>query len=89
MNAKVYKDYQDDFDWSYNICAEAKNCVLLPESERKDNKVWFLPQVKGSEINFGESMYKFPKKSAPELQKVLKAMAYYEGENWCGMKLKI
>jgi len=89
VNAKVYKDYQDDFDWSYNICAEAKNCVLLPESERKDNKVWFLPQVKGSEINFGESMYKFPKKSAPELQKVLKAMADYEGENWCGMKLKI
>ena len=89
VNAKVYKDYQDDFDWSYNICAEAKNCVLLQESERKYNKVWFLPQVKSSEINFGESMYKFPKKSAPELQKVLKAMADYEGENWCGMKLKI
>lgn len=93
VNAKVYRNYRygDDkrFDWSYNIFAESKNCVLLPESERKDNVVWFLPQVKGSEINFGESAYKFPKKSAPELQKVLKAMADYEGENWCGMKWKL
>lgn len=93
VNAKVYRDYiyGDDkrFDWSYNIFAESKNCVLLPESERKDNVVWFLPQVKGSEINFGESTYKFPKKSAPELQKVLKAMSDYEGENWCGMKWKL
>lgn len=92
MNATVYREYQyddEDFDWSYNICAESKNCVLLPESERKDNKVWFLPQVKGSQINFGESMYKFPKKSAPELQEVLKAMANYDGENWCGTKLKV
>lgn len=89
MNAKVYRRYQDNFDWSYNICAESKNCVLLPESERKDNKVWFLPQVKGSQINFGRSTYKFPKKSAPELQNVLKAMANYEGDNWCGIKLKL
>ena len=92
VNAKVYREYRYDdeyFDWSYNICAESKNCVLLPESERKDNKVWFLPKVKGSQINFGESMYKFPKKSAPELQEVLKAMANYDGENWCGTKLKI
>ncbi len=96
VNAKVYRKYQhddeyddEDFDWSYNICAESKNCILLPESERKYNEIWFLPQVTGSQINFGESMYKFPKKSAPELQEVLKAMANYDGENWCGTKFKI
>ena len=90
-NALVYREYQyprlkdDDFDWCYNIRAESKNCVLLPESERKDNKVWFLPQVKGSQINFGQNMYKFPKRSAPELQNVLKAIANYDGDNWCGI----
>lgn len=96
VNTKVYRKYQHDdeyddeyFDWPYNIFSESKNCVLLPESERKDNKVWFLPQVKGSQINFGQSTYKFPKKSAPELQEVLKAMANYDGENWCGTKLKV
>lgn len=92
VNAEVYRDYQYDdecCDWGYNILAESKNCVLLPESERKDNKVWFLKQIPKSEINFGESMYKFPKKSAPELQEVLKAMANYDGDNWCGMKLKL
>ena len=96
VNAKVYRKYQhddeyddEDFDWSYNICAESKNCILLPEYERKYNEIWFLPQVTGSQINFGHSTRKFPEKSAPELKKVLKAMADYEGENWCGMKLKI
>lgn len=92
VNAKIYREYQQDdecCDWSYNILAESKNCVLLPESERKDNVVWFLPQVKGSQINFGESTYKFPKKPVPELQYVLKAMANYDGENWCGTKLKL
>jgi len=89
--AKVYREYQYDnrFDWCYNVCAESRNCVLLPENERKDNKVWFLKQIPKSEINFGQAMYKFPKKSAPELQDVLKAMANYDGDNWCGIKLKL
>ena len=86
-NATVYREYQynRDYDIYYNIFAKSKNCVLLPESERKDNKIWFLPQIKGSEINFGQSMYKFPKKSSPELQNVIQEIANYEGENWCGM----
>ena len=85
-NATIYREYQedDDCEWCYNISAESKNCVLLPEDERKDNKIWFLPQIKGSEIMFGQSMYKFPKKSVPELQEVLQEIANYDGENWCG-----
>ena len=85
-NATVYRytHKNEDYGIDYNLCAKSRNCVLLPEDERKDNKIWFLPQNIGSEINFGQSMYKFPKKSAPELKNVLQAIANYERGNWCG-----
>ncbi|MBQ7705163.1 MAG: hypothetical protein IJT73_07045 [Selenomonadaceae bacterium] len=84
--ATVYRDeqYNENFDLYYNIRAELKNCVLLPESERKDNQIWWLKQTPGSEINFGQSMYKFPSNTTPELQDILQEIANYDGENWCG-----
>jgi len=90
VNATVYRDWQneEDFEYGYNICVEKKralfpNCVLLPVPER-NKKIWRLPQVSGSEINFGRSMYKFPANTVPELQKIIKEIANYNGENWCG-----
>lgn len=85
-NAEIYKDvqYDNDFDLNYNIFAESKNCVLLPLNERKNNRVWSLPQIQGNGINFGQSTFIYPKRSNPELQNVLQKMANYDGENWCG-----
>lgn len=85
-NATVYRDeqYNEDFDLYYNIRADLKNCVLLTESERKDNKIWFLKQTKNSETNFGQAMYKFPSNTVAELQDVLQEIENYDGENWCG-----
>lgn len=85
-NATVYREtyHNKKMDIYYNICAESKNCVLLPETER-NNKIWFLQQAVGSQINFGQAaMYKFPSITAPELQDVLQEIENYNGENWCG-----
>lgn len=82
-NATVYREFVDEDDRFYNVSASAEDCVLLPTDERVKRK-WVLPQIKGDDANFGQSMHKFPKSSNPAVKKILDAINSYTSENWTG-----
>lgn len=68
----------------YNVVAKAEDCVLLPETTRNDNK-WAAPTAKYTRCyGFGQSMVWYP--TEPEakgyLDRLLKNIEEYQGENW-------
>ena len=86
-HATVYRYYQDfEFDngyvQSYNVIAEAKNCVLLPYQVRGKLQ-WHSANAKTDGFGFGQSMQWYAKE--PEAEEYIKRLVdnieKYDGES--------
>ena len=82
-NATIYREFVEEDERFYNVCAAAKDCVLLPTAER-DKRRWSIPQIAHDDLYFGQSMHKFPKSNNPIVKTLLGEINSYEGENWTG-----
>ncbi len=68
----------------YNVCALARDCVLLPYGER-NRHIWSVPAASYTKsYGFGQSMVWYP--TEPEAQNFLTGLLHYieqyNGENW-------
>ncbi|MBQ5990054.1 MAG: hypothetical protein IJL67_11235 [Oscillospiraceae bacterium] len=96
-NAEVYRKYQkleftDDngeivYEQYYNAISKIENCVLLPESARR-NQMWRVPRKrKGMSFGFGQANVWFAQGADenPKLQefldRIVKQIEEYDGEN--------
>ncbi len=91
-HATVYRDYQEqEFDDGYiqyyNMIAKAKDCVLLPVSERSRILLWQAPRKgKGWKFGFGRANVWYASEDDERLdaylKKITKQIEDYSGENW-------
>ena len=87
-HATVFRHYQEaEFETgyiqSYNILAESKDCVLLPEADRHMFK-WNAPVAKKKTYGFGQSMvwYCDEDNAQDYINCIAKQINEYDGENW-------
>lgn len=94
-HATVFREYQSclfndtGYVQEYNFIAEAKDCVLLPVSERKNGE-WFVPMSgkMGYDFGFGHSNIWFAgsktdnQREIDYVNRVLESIESYNGENW-------
>jgi len=88
-------EFDDGYIQNYNFVAEKKNCVLLPESERRKIK-WYVPRsgIKGWNFGFGRSNIWYAQGSEEDdelsafLEKIIKQIETYDGENRVGKEVK-
>ena len=92
-NATVYRVLQEwtmvfedeaEEDRCYNVIAEAKNCVLLPEDER-NRHVWRVPSARYTKsFGFGQSMVWYPNEENARgyLENLISNIENYDDENW-------
>ena len=96
-NAEVFRKYQkleffDDadeivYEQYYNAISKSENCVLLPESTRR-NQMWRVPRKrKGMSFGFGQANVWFAQgadenpKLQDFLERIVKQIEEYKGEN--------
>lgn len=95
-HATVYRYYQEPISFddmieerSYNILAESKNVVLLPESIRYRRTLWWVPRASegGKNTGIGRTNYWMPNLHVSDstvklVNKLVKQIDEYDGENW-------
>ena len=98
-HAVVYRNYQNInfpsndeegyYPQSYNALAKSKDCVLLPENERRKNQIWRVPRKrKGVSFGFGQANVWFAQDADknPKLQefldRIVKQIEEYTGEKF-------
>lgn len=82
----VRVDYEDGSfeEQVYNVVADAKDCVLLPEEER-NQRCWWVPRKRITRsFGFGQANVWFAEEeSAGDYVRVLtERITQYQGENW-------
>lgn len=92
-NATVLRNYRfvrvdyEDGSWeerAYNIVADAKDCVLLPEGER-NRRCWWVPREKTTRsFGFGQANVWFAEEERAEnyVHALVEQIKQYQGENW-------
>ena len=92
-HATVYRSYEEmDFDGyiqSFNAIAKKEDCVLLPRASRRRMTVWGVPRKKkGVGYGFGQSnmWYASEEKAKPFVERLVRQIEEYDGENWIDMR---
>lgn len=79
------KKFENGYIQSYNAIAKKEDCVLLPSNSRRRVTIWGIPRKKnGMAYGFGQSnmWYASEDKAKPFVEKLVKQIDEYEGENW-------
>lgn len=91
-HATVYRYYleclfkgetdENDYIQSYNIIADYKNCVLLPDDGTR--RRWTVPSSRKNAYGFGQSLiwYAREKEAEDYLKSLVEKINSYNGENW-------
>lgn len=94
QHATVYREYQletllfdaDEEEIGYNIFADKKDVVLLPEGIRSRRTQWFVPRANEQGYGFGQANVWFPVNLPPAgkayVDSLVKRIMAYTGDNW-------
>lgn len=86
-DATVYRNLQEimrgGVESTYNIVADAADCVLLPRNERDKHK-WSAPVSRKAGYGFGSAMTWYPSKGElePMVEKLMVSIEEYRGADW-------